>query len=486
MSGMAKYRPSKGFLLAMGGMLPLGIALGFGLLPDLASVAAPQIRGMPVFPATRLADQPPSSPEPDLVARSFQGMDWLEDRHWDLLSWDKNPWKQPRPPGFGEHYFELLKSKKPADQASLAAIRHWSGPLYRQIQRRYPELVIPLKPVPEHSNGFLRWLELSERVKADPSKDFVFPSSLRQYLDGTGPWNAADAMAWRTANKSKIDEVRAIGLLTEQSIAGIGIERYSFIGARHGKACTDALLLEARFAAGEGDEAAALEYVRAVRGFADHFEKVETPSLLNITVSILLNLELQKQVISRIIPALPPGKFDPQAWEAAIRPEVMPPSEFSRIMKGEWNVGIQQFLLPILCDAEDPYYPTDPDAFVDFYCARFVDVVKAYDQGKLQDWNSITAPLHRDDAHLSRQSRRISSILFVGEEAWCKGMRRSQYIVARNRAAFAIMKGEPVPKDPIHDLPYHWDPATRVLSAPPDPIFAEMKVEPLVVTLPRP
>ncbi|QJE98574.1 hypothetical protein [Luteolibacter luteus] len=480
---MAKYRPSKRFLLAMGGMLPLGAALVFGLLPDLGVIAAPPIPGVIVFPETRLADQAPSSTK-FLATRARLAADWMEDRQWDLLSWDRNPWKRPRPQGFGEHYFELQKSTRPSDQAAFASINLWTGPLYAQIRRRYPELAVPLKSVPDASNGFLKWLELSERVKADPSKDLSFPASLRSYLDNSGPWNPADAKAWLASEKAKVDEVRAIGLLTEQSIAGIEIGRYSFIGARHAKNCAEALLLEARLAAESGDTATALECVRAARGLADHFDKVETPSLLGITVYILLNLELQKQVLSQIIPALPSGQLDPQAWEDAVRPEVVPPSDFSRIMKGEWNVCIRQYLVPVLCDADDPHYPGDPETLVDFYSSRFVDVMKAYDRRSMPDWITIAAPPLRDSSHLSRQSRNLCAIMFVGEAAWCKGMLRAQYVMGMNSAAFAIMKGEAIPRDPIHGLPYVWDPASRKLSAPPDPAFAEMKVEPVTVPAP--
>lgn len=480
---MAKYRPSKHLLFAMSGMLPLGIALVFGMLPDLPAIAAPQIPGVIVFPETRLADQAPSS-STALATRSRRTADWLEDRHWDLVTWKHNPWKRPKPPGFGDHYFQLLGSDKPADQASMAAIRIWTWPLYRQIQKRYPELSIPLKTVPDDRNGFLKWLELSERVSTDPSKDFIFPNSLRKDRLHPGPWDLAEAKAWRVADKAKIDEVRAIGLLTDQSIAGIGIQRYGFISAVPAKNCAEALLFDARLAAIEGDTAGALESVRAARGFADHFDKIETPSLLSITVSILLNLELQEEVISHIIPALPPGQLNPQAWEAAVRPEVRPPSEFSRVMKGEWNVGIRQFLLPILCDGGDPCYPKDPEALVDFYSARFVDVVKAYDRGTMPDWRVVSSPPLRDGSHLSRPTRNVAEIMFVGEAAWSKGMLRSQYVVAMNAAAFAIMKGEDAPGDPIHGLPYIWDPATRELSAPADPAFVEMDLKPIIV--PRP
>jgi hypothetical protein len=51
-------------------------------------------------------------------------------------------------------------------------------------------------------------------------------------------------------------------------------------------------------------------------------------------------------------------------------------------------------------------------------------------------------------------------------------------------AAFAIMGGEPVPRDPVFGLPYGWDPATRTLSPPDSPEFKEMDIEPIVVPTP--
>ena len=48
-------------------------------------------------------------------------------------------------------------------------------------------------------------------------------------------------------------------------------------------------------------------------------------------------------------------------------------------------------------------------------------------------------------------------------------------------AAFAMMKGQPIPADPIHGLPYVWDPATRQLSPPADPVFEEQQLKPITV-----
>lgn len=48
------------------------------------------------------------------------------------------------------------------------------------------------------------------------------------------------------------------------------------------------------------------------------------------------------------------------------------------------------------------------------------------------------------------------------------------------QAAFAIMKGEPLPLDPLSGQPYQWDEATRVLAVPNKSEFKE-RATPIIV-----
>ena len=53
-----------------------------------------------------------------------------------------------------------------------------------------------------------------------------------------------------------------------------------------------------------------------------------------------------------------------------------------------------------------------------------------------------------------------------------------------HQAAFAILKGQPVPNDPVYGQPYIWDPATRLLSPPAGPAFdTTLNLKP--ITLPQ-
>ena len=46
-----------------------------------------------------------------------------------------------------------------------------------------------------------------------------------------------------------------------------------------------------------------------------------------------------------------------------------------------------------------------------------------------------------------------------------------QMYAGKTRAAFAILKGEPVPNDPVHGMPYPWNPTTHELIYPPIPLY---------------
>ncbi|QJE98573.1 hypothetical protein [Luteolibacter luteus] len=470
--------------------VPAGIGLFFALLPKLAALSSAKSPGDIRFAAIRPIDLPEgerkSGRSPGGVSWS---LDWLQGRVDDLMAWEHNPWKRPKPKGFGQHFFDLLYSKDPADQAKAAALRKKAQDLYKRVLERYPEFIVEMRNVAPERNGFLKWLELSERFQADPSrpekdgaKTLGMPEGLRQFLAGKGPWNAAEARAWLATEKAFLEELRTISLLPERSVSGIDVHRYSFINMRLAKECGEMLMLEACLAAEDGNTAGALEAVQAAKGLADHLGKVETPSLIAVTVQLLLEFQIRSYTMAHVIPSLPEGQFEPEVWEKAIQADPVPPEDFVRIIKGEWNLGSQEFLLPILSDLEDPKYPQDPEAVIDYHASNSIALLKAYEgKSNLQDWNTVTPPPLADMSHLSRSSKDVTEMMFVGWRAWANGLERSQHSMGMTRAAFAIMRGEAPPVDPVRGLPYVWNPATRELSLPADPSFDQVKLKPVTV-----
>ncbi|RYD33653.1 MAG: hypothetical protein EOP87_10625, partial [Verrucomicrobiaceae bacterium] len=409
-------------------------------------------------------------------------MAWLEKSYEDLMQWDYNPWKR-KPGQFGNHFFDLQMSADPKDKAKVSELLRLAGAWHKRLLERYPELAVEMRNVPDERNGFLKWLEFCERLEDGNTKGSVkipFSTELEDYL-GNGTWNAEAARRWLAENKALLDEIRAIGLMTERSVNGISEERWSFTSSKMAKSAVDALSIDARFAAEAGDVAGALESVLAARGLAEHLAGVETSSLLTGTVKMLLDFQLTKRVLEEIIPALPPGQVDVAAWEKVVNPGPVGPAEFARLMKGEWSVGSRNFLLPMLLNTEDPELPSDGRALVDIYSMWFLGNARSHETAALADLPRMSWTGPGNTEHLSRGSRDVAAVMFIGANSWHSGWERAQSVHAMNAAAFTILKGKPVPKDPVYGQSYRWDPQTRVLSAPDTDEFREMKIDPVTV-----
>lgn len=486
-----KNKTSKSFLIAMTALCPLTVALYFGLVPELEAMRRPKIAGDLEFPEKRpdlrRVSKEESKSRSGSGASSGLSLDWFGENFEKLLAWDKNPWKRQRET-FGSHFLKLKGSKDPADQAKVRRIEQLADSILRQLLKRYPELAVEMRKVAPERNGFLRFLEFQERFNKpgqphSATLPVPIPDSLSK-LDGA-TWDTETARRWLDSQRSFIDEARSIGLLPERSVADIDLDQWFFIPARFAKGCSDALLLDARLAAEDGDVDRALASVQAAVGLADHLGAVETPSLLATTVQIIIHLGTERYVLTEIMPHLPPGTMDVSAWQNAVNPRVQEPGDFARVMTGEFYVGGRYWLLPPVADAEDPKYPPDPEALLDTYSGMFVDVVNTHRGQPLSRLPDIEfQPSPPDLSHLSRQSREIMEMLWVGAGAWRKGWDRSQSSSAMTQAAFAILQGQAVPNDPVYGLPYRWDPETRTLSAPDGPAFKDMDLKP--IKLPKP
>ena len=395
--------------------------------------------------------------------------------------WEFNPWKRPDI-GFGDHYSNLQSSKDPRDQAKCRELQRLAEASYQRLLLRFPELGVPLRTVPDDRNGFLKWVEFSEKFKKDHDyKSIEFPKQIDDYLNQRGAWNSESARAWLAQQKPLLDEIRAIGLLPERSVNGIAVERWGFTPARLARGCEQVLVIDARLHAEMGDAAAALESIRAAKGFADLFSEVESPSLLSATVNILLQIDLERRVLHEILPALPSGDVNPADWEAVLNPTVHPPAEFARLMKGEWSVGSRQFLLPMLLNAEDPNLPSDPGELLDAYSLNFLEIARVHEAADIKDLPTLGMPPASNSGDLSRTSRQAFESLSIGSMAWRNGWDRVQSSSAMTQAAFAIMKNQPIPRDPVYGRPYRWDPATRQLSMPAGEAFDTMQIKPITV-----
>lgn len=228
-----------------------------------------------------------------------------------LASW--NPWKW-KGDGLHDNYFKLQKSKDPADQQKLAQIHKFADEWFQRILERHPEMAVTYKDVPAEQNGFLKLFDLFDRFDGQENP-YKIPQELSDYFSNPERWNAEAAKTYLAQNRALVDEIRSIGLLPEQSVKGLDPLRLGFFSVNLARRSSNILEMEARLAAERGDQAAALQSMLAVQGLANHFDQIETPSLLHATVGIFVRLTAQDFLFSQILPALPPESRDIAAWE---------------------------------------------------------------------------------------------------------------------------------------------------------------------------
>jgi hypothetical protein len=340
------------------------------------------------------------------------------------------------------------------------------------------------RKVPDHENGFLQWLLFCEKHKVDGklgSEKLDIPSDIAEIIAHPEKWDSQVVKTFLDENKDLLESIARIGLLPSQSAAGIDVERWSFVGARFTKQCTELLLADARLAAEAGDFERALRQVQAVSGLANHYSQIEAPSLLMETVSCLVRLNVQQQVMKYLLPALDSTPGEIARWREAIRSPYMEPSDFSSILRGDGWVSLGGFYIPVVNDNFNKSFSTqdsipDPDALFDTYAQGFIaaaDRAKAFSLDELIGGEDNHTGLQFNADHLSAGAQKVLEAASIGSSAWAKGWTRAMVLSARTDASLAIMQGEAVPLERFTGLPYVYDPVARTVQVPNDPRLRE-------------
>ncbi len=407
--------------------------------------------------------------------------DWFGMGWESLMQVSWNPWKR-KDDVFFENYEKLKKSTDPADQQKLTEIYKFVDEWFQRIMERHPDMAVTYKDVPADQNGFLKLVDFLDRFDGQENP-FKIPQELSDYFIYPERWNAEAAKAYLAQNRELVDEIRSIGLLSEQSVKGVDPQRLGFFHVNLARQHSNILEMEARLAAERGDHAAALQSMLALQGLANHFDQIETPSLLHATVGILLRLKAQDVLFSQILPALPAGSLDVAAWEKVMNLAPQPPAYLGKLMKSEWHVSMQTLILPTFSTPGDRNTLPDPDAFIDAHTSVMRQLSEAYQSLDMKDLALPAPSVSPNTIGLSWKSRQLVRGGNIGLDSWVKGSDRAQHQTAMGQAAFTILKGQPVPNDPVYGLPYRWNPTTRQLTAPSSATFDEMKFKP--ITLPK-
>jgi hypothetical protein len=469
-----KYRPSKRAIWLIVPVVPLlvmGVGMFYAGQPDTAAIAT---RGAKAPPEKKFSLGNPQS--------WGVSAEWFEDGMDALMGWEYNPWKDQwkRDRNFGKRMAQLAESGRPEDKAELERLKKLGREWYERILARYPDLMMPPdKDIPREENGFAQWTELVKRIR--DGKGEIFDSEMPQLLKDSLRKNTEPDMvavkAWLDANRTRIDEIRAIGLLPAQSAIGMTDEDRLQGWDAWARYAADALLLDARVAMADGDQARALETLRALNGLADHFSDNGSTTLIGIMMSYSIRSQMQDYVLHSLLPSAAPGTVDLAAWQAALNPELRSPSEMAATLRTEWNIGTPVGLLPVLADSADPNTPRDGDYLAETHTRHIQSLMRQAEGVSLQEY-AASPKVETSVGHLSRRSRDLALLnqwdprdIFI----------RSQERTGLAQAAFAIMNGQPVPLDPVYGQPYKWDPVKRELALPDVPNRPKYKLKPVKV-----
>lgn len=394
---------------------------------------------------------------------------WMNEGVEVVMTADFNPWKR-KGSKLGERLSRLHYTGDPATRQEYERLRKLAREWSERIVARYPELAVQEdKDVPDERNGLLTVIKLLKSSVDGNGKRGIPSMPYDAQRPGGTRWDSAAAAALMTENRELINGLRKAGLMTEHSSHGIAPEDLAD-GSRTMNeifGATKLLLIDSRLAIEQGDVARAMESLRAVGGLVDHLTGSGATSTDKGRRAGQIEMSMRDHVMHVILPSLPAGQVDLAAWEAALDLRLDQPSDFANSLRGDWNQMMRDRLMPKLVDMSDPAVPADVDLLVELYAEYLRDNVNRTKALRLEDLPGSSRTIFPVD-HFSETSQKLAGWLGItGQTADSqKEWLRAQASKGMTQAAFAILRGEPVPNDPVSGLPYRWNAKQRWLSMP--------------------
>jgi hypothetical protein len=306
------------------------------------------------------------------------------------------------------------------------------------------------------------------------------PEDIKRMING-GEWDADKVAAWMSEHADLIAEILEIGLTPDQSVKGISLPQGGFVQGRLAKEAADLLLIRARLEAERGSPETSLQSLQATMGLASHFDQIETPTLLHATISILIRLSASRQFFENVLPVLPGDELDLSAWQQNFG-AADAPVEFGRVLIGEWHVANRYLVMPdMVVGGEEWKELPDPEAFLDRWADWAEVLARGCDRTDLGHLSDTLGGIHAETDGLSDHSIGMLEVLGTGLTSWSKGWVRSQIVWQLQNAAFAHLRGDPLPNEPITGKPFVWDEASQSVRLPEDERLKDFDVKPLIV-----
>ncbi len=356
-------------------------------------------------------------------------------------------------------------------EAIAAAAQKW----YEELLEKYPEMKPEYRDVPDEENGYLQFLLLAERA-GEPR----LPEELRLMATGAEPWDGAAFQRWLHQNADYVMEILRIAELPDQSSKGIDFERVFREGARNGGAIGAVLVGAGRVALEKGDHPEALRHMKAALSLGEHLTGVEVPSMLGRVVAAGYEAAVHETFRAAVLPAIAGDPALLREWGAALEPRESGAETYARVMMGEWNVVLRQFVLPTLLGDSSIIGPEVHALEIDELAAAFMTIQKGAAEGVLRegpgrfDVVGGTPAIPSGNFQPATLQALEGAVFSTGGMAAALGIAETRR--AMSQAAIAILLGEEPPVDPVTGEAFIWNPETRELIAPGSEV-----IDPLVV-----
>jgi hypothetical protein len=354
------------------------------------------------------------------------------------------------------------RDRRRQEAISMAA-QQW----YEELLVKYPQMQPTYRDVPDGQNGFLQFL-----LFAESQKEPKLPDDLNAMRMGDSPWNPGKLKQWLAENKDYFDQILHLAELPEHSIKGLDFGRLANERGRFGSEFGYILTSAARSAFEEGDQESALRYGKAAISLSNHFTDIEVPSMLGAVIAEGIRASARDSFLDNILPGL---ANDPQAlasWREALFRKEGPASEVARVLSGEWNVMMREYILPAqlgkhpATPGEISFQVPDSEAFFDCYTAATEKLTASLLSSGPDRYNLTQSELEFPESGIDPQTLQMlrdAGLLYRGI---FNALGVNITNAAMISAAVAVQIGEEPGIDPVSGKPFQWDPKSRTLSCP--------------------
>jgi hypothetical protein len=331
------------------------------------------------------------------------------------------------------------------------------------ILAKHPSLRLEAKDVASEQNGYLALYKLAidpnfkdfrnSKIIDQVSEEKIDPAVIRK-----------DLIAFDVIRK----EIERIAALTERSNIIDGKLHTDYLPAEEIKAMGEYLVLQARLAALDGNEAESFRYLSLAVNLSEHLGSMDSPYLLSETIYIYMRRDVRLVFFKWIMPTLDQS-MDLEKWQLILEPLTNVPQRQSVLLKSEWNTFSEVFMSSLF------YEVPDPDATMMAWAKYTNANAKRLDAMNFQQFSvAKVLPYEPFTKNISREGVGVFSIMLVGYNAWTRGAIRSVVMECHYAAALDLLireqKGKDISKltetfllNPHTGKPFAYDAATRNL-----------------------